>query len=1228
MSAEMKIDAGENLKQTGAVLSAEMKIDAGENLKQTGAVLSAEMKIDAGENLKQTGAVLSAEMKINAGENLKQTGAVLSAEMKIDAGENLKQTGAVLSAEMKIGAGENLKQTGAVLSAEMKIGAGENLKRTGAVLSAEMKIDAGENLNKDGDILSIEVVIGRAGSGKTFACLKEMQKILAAAPFQTEIVFLLPAYQTYRAELELAAICGGTFNTWISSFQRFARQILAETGGSVIPRISDTGRRLLLRKILLDRAKDLHYYRRAANQRGFVENLAQELQELRTYSIDAAKLAEIAENLTDAELQSKIHDLALLYNDFRAAIANLQNDESDLLEQAAAAVKNLPNIHNTEIFIDGFIFFDPQQRNFLREIFKYARNVHITLPMDTDLNSRENVREIGLFNRSFRTLQMIRQLAEVPVKIASCNEPARFENDALRIVERNFFNRKPEIFAAETDAIKILEAVNKRVEVEAVARDILRLHKKGWRFREIGIISRDATYGDLIKPIFEIHGIPFFVDSKRPAANHPLAELIRSAMEILRGWRAEAIFRCLRTGFFNVAQDEIDLLENYVLEFGLRGKKVWAQTENWHWHRHRLEDSEENISAAETERLEKIDSLRREIIAPILKFADAASKKNPARHFATAIFNLLENLRVYDKLSDWAALEESRGNLAESAEQLKIWNDAVVLLEQIVDALDEDSITAREFELIINEGLDALQMSLIPPGLDEVTVSGFDQNSLQNSRAIYVLGFSDSNFPKPAREKNLLSDADRLHLNDAQLELPKGGSDAMLAEKFLVYRGLTSAKNYLHISYPLADSEGNAMRPAAILDKFKIIFPKIEVATAAIDILDSLGSEIEFATVAQELTPKTAAALYAPNKKMRGTVTNLETFNKCPFQYFANYGLKLAERREYKVTPPDIGSLLHAVMSQFGERLKSQNRRWASVDAAELEKIVTEILDNLAPNLNNKILFSSNALQHQRDRIKKLAITSLERLIKFDAASKFHPNFFEQTFGAKDVPALIYDIAGVKMELAGKIDRIDFSEDGKYFLIIDYKTGSAYLNLTEIFTGVNLQLLTYLMVADNLDAAENRAPAGMMYYFLKFPVKVVESAKNAGNEVNKLLKLAGWTLDDAKVIREIDGTDNLDFLKVQLNNDGSIKGNTRNYVKSKEQFDTMIKFIEEILRKTGEKILQGDIQIKPFKGKSVDACKYCAYNELCRKSDGADKIAELDDNKILADMEKLKTGLD
>lgn len=1086
--------------------------------------------------------------------------------------------------------------------------------------------------------MSVEVIIGRAGSGKTFACLQRMRDILRSSPLQTEIIYLLPAYQTYRAELELAAITGGSINTRMYSFQRFARQILSEVGGTIVPRISEIGRRLLLRKILIARSKskELKYYHNAAKQRGFVEHLAQELHEFRTYSIDADKLRKtiddsynlLPERQPDDELKNKIHDLAMLYEDFRNAIADKQNDESDLIEKAAELIRYSEAVKRSEIFIDGFIFFDPQQRKILREIFQHAKNVYITLPMDTDLQSRDNIRDVGLFNRSYKTLLMLKNIAkevDVDIKISPMNIPRRFKSDALRFIEGEYFNRVPKQFSGIGDGFKIVEAVNKRVEVEAVARDIIRLYRdEHYRFRDIGVISRDDSYSNLFKPIFEIHGIPFFIDKKRAAAHHPLAELIRSSLDVLRGWRADAIFRCLRTGFFDVSQNEIDLLENYVLEFGLRGAKVWTTADKWHWRRHRLAESpDDEPSEEQLERLEQVDAIRRQAVKPLADFSIAIAKKKSVIELTTALYNLIDGLKVHDKLLEWSEFEEATGNLALSREHLKIWDDTVTLMEQVVESLNEDAVDAKEFELIINEGLDALEMSLIPPGLDAVTVAQFDQNSLQNSKAIYIVGFGDEHFPRKVTEKGLLSDADRLHLSDMGLEIALGGRETMFAEKFLIYRGMTEARNYLQLSYPLADSECNAMRPSTIITRLKNIF-NAEVKTIHLDVLDNLGSEIDYVFGERELTAESARELFAPNKQMGGNVTKFETFNKCPFQYFAGYGLNLEERREYTVKPPDIGNILHSVMCQFGLRMKSAKRRWASVDDAELTTIVDDILDNTAPNLNNKILLSTNAYKHQAERIKAVAISSLQRLIELDRNSKFHPEIFEKSFGKNN--KLIYNLGTVKMELTGTIDRVDISEDRSHFLIIDYKTGSAHLDLGEIFIGVNLQLLTYLMVADDI---ENCDPAGMFYYFLKRPTKTADNEEQARKDIGKETKLSGWVLDDIDVIDDIDSSKQ--FVSVRVTNGNEIHKGDSKKVKSAEDFSTLENFAKVILQETGKKILRGEITADPVKSKKVDACKYCNYAEMCgfnRKAKCVDRLANLDDNDILIDMKNLRTGLD
>lgn len=1080
--------------------------------------------------------------------------------------------------------------------------------------------------------MAIEFIVGRAGSGKTFSCLEKIKNILKTSPLDTEIIFLLPAYQTYRAELELAEITGGAVNTRMCSFQRFARQILFEVGGAIVPRISEIGRRLLLRKILLNRLKadDLKFYKRSARQRGFAESLSQELQEFRTYSIDAEKILSNLENVDDEDLSNKLYDLATLLGDFRKSCEGKQNDESDLLEKAAELIKNSVAVKRSEIFIDGFIFFDPQQRKILSELFKYAKNIHIVLPMNCKLNDRENISRIGLFNRSFKTYEMLVNTAKevgAEIEITKCESPRRFESDALKNIEENFFARKAQKFSCGED-FKIVEAVNRRVEVEAIAQDILKLRReKNFRFREIGIISRDDSYNNLIKPIFEMHNIPFFADGKRAAAHHPFAELIRTLPEILRGWRAESIFRCLRTGFFEIAAEEIDLLENYVVEFGLRGEKVWLQKENWTRHRHSVEESADNApSEKEAERLAKVDSIRRKVTEPLEKFSQAFKKKKSAQEMTVALYEFIESLKVYEKLSAWSEEEERKGNLALSKEHLKIWDDVVNLFEQIVDVLEDFIIDAKEFESILNEGIDALEMSLIPPGIDEVTVAQFDQNALQNSRAIYILGFNDNNFPKPAREKFLLSDADRLHLSeDCKLEISKGGRETVLAEKFLVYRGLTEAKNYLCISYALADAEGRAGRAAAMLDRLKNIFSDAQVETVNLDVLNSLGSEIDYAVGERKISAESAKKLYAPRKKMTATVTRLEEFNQCPFRYFANYGLNLQERREYKVKSPDIGNILHSVLKTFGEDLKAENRRWASVEENELVERVTKIVDGFTGNLNNKILQSTNLGRRQRARIKKVAISSIKRLVELDKVSKFHPELFEEKFSDLSEKTLKYDIDGVKVFPKGTIDRVDFSEDGKYFLIIDYKTGTAYLNLAEIFAGVNLQLLTYLMVTKKIGEVGGRLPAGMLYYFLKYPSKQGKTLADAADAVDKEVSPSGWLLDNEKIINDVDSSH--DFIKVSFKKNGEIDARSRGkYLQSEENFKILLDFVDDIIRNTAKKILNGEIQAEPFQYKKIDACRFCGYTEICdfnQKIDKA-KVPDLVDNEKILEQMKLQ----
>lgn len=1108
----------------------------------------------------------------------------------------------------------------------------------------------------------IEFILGRAGTGKTHACLWAMAERMKEEPMGSALVLLLPEHATYRAERRLAAMMAGAGEGFVRSlvfgFKRFARHVLQETGGAAVARITNIGRRLLLKRILTEEAESMQAFARAAKQRGFTKTLERALEEMRSYGIDGDALMKARSLLDDDDLCQKIDDLALIYSRYREKMAGRYNDTGDMLDALAEKIPSSRLLEGAEVWVDGFSFFNPQERKILAALFQKAENVHITLTFDPA--DEANMQRAGsLFYRQAQTLQQLRIMAQelhLPVCVRSLKENRRFQSETLAAVERAAFSF-PLVPQPGMTGVAFVEAATRRLEMEAAAADIVRLcREKGLRWRDIAILTRDeAAYGDMLALTLEDCGIPYFRDNKRAGVHHPLAELVRSVFEVLRGWRYDAMFRALKTGFFPQTRGQIDLLENYVLEFGIRGSR-WTMDEDWHWHRRRsLDEEEEGATEKEKERLGQIDYYRRAVARPLQAFAEQVKGAKKVRGYAEALYRLLLTLEVPQTLEWWADEAEKAGRLAEAREHRQIWDDVISLLEQMVETSGDEEIKAREFEDVLGDGLDTLQLSLIPPGLDYVTVADFEQNSVENARAIYILGANEGIMPRRSREKGLLSDADRLHLKEAGLELPQGSVEGSFNERFLLYKGFTEARDYLWVSCALADSEGNALLPSSVLGQIRAVLPAVRLQTVPLEgaqnrlfaggrqAVTGLAAALRiyrekrtlepfwhdvynwalqdeetrtvlrkvlqgiFSRASDDILPKElSAALYTKNLRLRGSVTRFEAFRACPFRHFARYGLRLAERPERSFRVPDLGVLLHAALREFGERLKKDGRRWREVNEEECGAALHEILEKLAPRLQNEILLSSKQYENLLLRIEETAKKALVRLIELDKVSEFRPVAFERSFGfgAGSLPPLTYALDdGCSLEITGQIDRIDMDGEGRYFLIMDYKTGAAYINLIEVYYGLRLQLLTYLLVAKNLLAhtqEKELLPAAMLYCFLKNPLVTAQHRIDEA-EAKKLLqgklRMPGWVLADADVIRALDST--FSFTKVALTKKGEIDKRRIDYVKTQEEFSVLLDYIAYILRDTGKQILSGEVRALPYRLKDRTACSYCPYIAVC-----------------------------
>ena len=829
----------------------------------------------------------------------------------------------------------------------------------------------------------LEFIIGRAGTGKTEECLRAMQQEMRREAVGPALILLLPEHMTYKVERQLAAAMeaegSGFLRAQVFGFRRFAQQVLLDVGGAAQPRITEIGRRLLLKRVLQAQEDKLRFFQRAARQRGFSASLAEAVDEFKSYGIVPERLTAAAEKVSDTRLQDKLQDLALLYDGFAASMAGRYNDAGDLLDKLAARLPEASLIAGAEIWVDGFIFFNPQEKQILRALLQQANHVHITLPLDAGDCPEENRRETGIFHRAYRTFQELQLLAGElgqECRVRSLPAAHRFQAGGLENIEQQLF-RFPQQPAAEATGIQLVEAATRRLEAEAAAADMLRLcREKGWHWRDIGVLLRDGdAYEKMLELVLQDYKIPFFSDSKRPGVHHPLAELVRSALEVLHGWRYDAVFRCLKTDFFPVTRGQADLLENYVLEFGIRGFR-WTMAEDWHYRRGmQAEASEEELLA-----LERINLVRRAVATPLAALEAAVGQAKNVRELTRAIYEFLQELAVPETLAKWAQEAEQAGRLVEAREHRQVWDDVMELLDQLVETSGEELPDRKEYEAVLGEGLDALEISLIPPGLDYVTIASFDQNSLDNVRAVYILGANEGIMPRRSQEKGLLSDAERLYLADAGVELSSGSVEGSFGEKYLLYRGFTEAREYLWVSYALADAAGNGLEPSPLVRRLRRIFPQRPVLSIPLESMErrdslqaaegrqavsglasalrgcrekhqlaSLWREVYnwsleqpalqpalqmvirglFAQADTDRLPASLARqLYTKNRRLQGSVTRFERFRGCPFSHFAQYGLRLKERKVYQFQAPDRGNLLHDVLRAFGEELKAQGRRW------------------------------------------------------------------------------------------------------------------------------------------------------------------------------------------------------------------------------------------------------------------------------------------------------------
>ncbi len=309
------------------------------------------------------------------------------------------------------------------------------------------------------------------------------------------------------------------------------------------------------------------------------------------------------------------------------------------------------------------------------------------------------------------------------------------------------------------------------------------------------------------------------------------------------------------------------------------------------------------------------------------------------------------------------------------------------------------------------------------------------------------------------------------------------------------------------------------------------------------------------------------------------SVTQLESYGRCPFQFFADKVLRLnvTEDLEEGLTPMERGGILHAILFEFYTE-RRDNRLTPLTQATDEEfRAATEQLSKIAKRKIDGIKLSDIFWDLEKEIIlgtpnrKGMMQEFLEE--ERSRGVETIPAYFEVAFGphvdaTRRVDPLLRSMESVKagsVQLRGKIDRIDVGKD--FFAIIDYKSGTTVAGRREIDLGISLQLPLYLYAVEQIFAEHEKkhlTGASGSYYTLKSPVR--EKLGIGNGEYN------GRAFSKASKSRQL------------LNDD----------IELKSIIAQAIAFVNEYV----DAIAKGDFPVRPKMSDKV--CPYCDFRTICR----------------------------
>ena len=352
------------------------------------------------------------------------------------------------------------------------------------------------------------------------------------------------------------------------------------------------------------------------------------------------------------------------------------------------------------------------------------------------------------------------------------------------------------------------------------------------------------------------------------------------------------------------------------------------------------------------EKLIRLIDIRKRSVLPVLAFKKDFEEADGEKK-SRLIYEFLIKNGVTEKLREKVEYLISSGDTVLCEEQDTVWATLMDMLGKMASAIGETVITAKRYSELFNILLSAVTLGSQPQELDSVAGGAADRIRVSDCKVAFVIGADSGVFPLDPSTEGLLSDSERKVMGALGVKLAETAEYKAVDEKLTAYRAVTSPSEKLYVTYSLSNFDGTSMRPSEIVNNIVTAFPtvpkldtalseplySIESDASAFKVLATdycentelvvtlkkyFGEKNEYSSRIRSLDriasgdkmkirdSKNAISLFG--KSMYVSASRVETYYKCPFEYFCKFGLNAKPRKTAELDPAQSGTVIHFVL--------------------------------------------------------------------------------------------------------------------------------------------------------------------------------------------------------------------------------------------------------------------------------------------------------------------------